>query len=86
MPYAAAKARVSFPDLCARLHRHGFAIRHLSHFDKGFIGGGPPERHLQVVVMNSRNLAIEVSGKIGPPHYGEDLFYKLISQVELFGE
>ena len=38
-----------------------------------------------MVVMNDRNLAVEVKGKVGPPHYGEDLFYKLLSQVELFG-
>lgn len=80
MPYPRAKARVTFVELCAGLQRHGFGIRHLSQYDQG------GRLHLQIVVMNSHNLAVEAKGEIGPPYYGEDLFYQVASQVALFGE
>jgi hypothetical protein len=71
MPYTAAKARVSFPDLCARLERHGFTIRHLSQFDLKEALDLKSKLYLQVVVMKNRgNLAIEVKGPIAPPLLG----------------
>jgi len=78
MPPAKAKARVTFAELCARLQRHGFSIRHLSQYDQG------DRLHLQIVVMNDHNLAVEEKGEIGPPYYGEDLFYRVASKVALF--
>ena len=79
MPPAKAKARVTFAELCTRLQQHGFSIRHLGQYDQG------DKLCLQIVVMNNHNLAVEAKGEIGPPYYGEDLFYQVASKVALFG-
>ncbi|MHB8071542.1 MAG: hypothetical protein ACYDHF_06285 [Candidatus Cryosericum sp.] len=84
MPFSNAKSRVTYAEMCARLARSGFQIRHLSQFDLKEALDLTPKLHLQIVVMNRGNLALEVKGPITPPYWGEDLFYKLISKVELF--
>ena len=80
MPNQHAKARLPFPEMCRRLELHGFRLCHLGQFDD--LDG---LRHLQIVVMNQRNLAVEQTGPCGPPHFGEDLFYQVASKVSLFG-
>ncbi|MFA5112335.1 MAG: hypothetical protein WC443_13070 [Desulfobaccales bacterium] len=79
MAYVAAKSRTTFKDFCDRIDRCGFWICFLNQYP----AGGKP--HLQVVVMNAANLALKIEGPLSPPHWGEDLFYKLLTQVELFG-
>lgn len=80
MPYCADKSRLSFRDFCSRLAFCGFRILAMQQYLAG------DKTCLQLVVVNGRNLALQVDGPVTPPHWGEDLFYKLLTQVELFGE
>ena len=81
MALSGAKNRRTFAELCARLERHGFLISHLSQEPEG--EGG---LYLKLTVISRQsNLYLKVEGKIGPPYWGEDLFYRMVSQVENFG-
>lgn len=86
MPFSQAKSRMTFAEMCRRLQRAGFVIRHLSQFDLKQDLDLRPKLHLQIVVMNQGNLTVEERGPVTPPYWGEDLFYRLISKVELFEE
>lgn len=84
MPYAAHKHRLTFAELCRCLDRSGFRIVSMSQYDLKEALDLGPKRHLQLVVMNRNNLAVEVKGPITPPYYGEDLFYKVAGQEASF--
>ena len=77
--YKVGPPRVSYLELCARLKRHGFTISHLGHKRV------EDSLQLELMVVNQNNLYLQVEGKIGPPNWGEELFLKILGQVQNFG-